>query len=131
MADVLAAQLAGHAAVAQHDDAVGAALDFAEPVRDEDDADAVGLQAGDDAQQALGLGDRQAGGRLVHDHQPRLQRQRLGDLDQLALRERQALDHRIGTEVAAEPVEQRLHAPPQRPRVDQLQEAAGERPRGR
>ena len=35
---------AGKHAVAQHDDAVGDALDLVQAVRDEDDADAVGLQ---------------------------------------------------------------------------------------
>ena len=43
--NVRAIELADHAAVAQHDDAVRTALDLAQAVRDEDDADAVGLQA--------------------------------------------------------------------------------------
>ena len=95
------------AAVAQHHDAVGAALDLVQPVRDEDDADAVGLEVGDDLEQPLGLRQRQARGRLVHDDQPRFERQRLGDLDQLPLGERQVGDRRVGREVDAEPLEQR------------------------
>ena len=46
-------------------------------------------QLGDDLQQPLGLGQRQARGRLVHDDQAGVERQRLGDLDHLALRDRQ------------------------------------------
>ena len=46
--DLAARELADHRAVAQHDDAVGAALDLVQAVRDEDDADAVGLELGDD-----------------------------------------------------------------------------------
>ena len=38
-------------AVAQHHDPVGAVLDLVQAVRDEDDADAVGLEVGDDLQQ--------------------------------------------------------------------------------
>ena len=60
MGDLRAIELADHAAVAQHDDPVGAALDLVQAVRDEDDADAALLQPGDDAHQPLGLGERQA-----------------------------------------------------------------------
>ena len=68
----------------------------------------LGLQVGDDPQQAVGLGQGQARGRLVHDDQPRVERQRLGDLDQLPLRERQLGDRRVRAEIDAEAVEQRL-----------------------
>ena len=39
--DLRPGELADHAAVAQDDDAIGAALDLVQPVRDEDDADAA------------------------------------------------------------------------------------------
>ena len=55
MADLALAVRATTLAVAQHDDAVGAALDLVEPVRDEDDADAVRLEPAI-PQQPLGLG---------------------------------------------------------------------------
>ena len=54
------------------------------------------FSAGDDVEQPLRLGERQARGRLVHDDQPRLERQRLGDLDQLLLGQRQRADRRVG-----------------------------------
>ena len=69
----------------------------------------MGLQVGDDLHQALGLGEGQARGRLVHDHEARIERQRLDDLEQLPLGERQLGDRRVGREVDAQPVEQRLH----------------------
>ena len=61
------------------------------------------------SQQPLGLGERQARGRLVHDDEARVERQRLGDLDHLALGERQLGDRRVGLEIDAEAVEQRPH----------------------
>ncbi|KUM26475.1 hypothetical protein AU467_21295 [Mesorhizobium loti] len=69
--DLALGQRAGKHAVAQHNDAVGDALDLMQAVRDEDDADAFRPQPLDHVEQLFGLGDRQAGGRLVEDHQPR------------------------------------------------------------
>ena len=43
----------------------------------------------DDLEQPLAFGRRQGGGRLVHDQDARLDRQRLGDLDQLLLADAQ------------------------------------------
>ncbi len=68
-------------AVAQHHDAVGAVLDLVQAMRDEDDGDAGGLEFGDHLQETRRLGGGQARGRLVHDDDARLERQRLGDLD--------------------------------------------------
>ena len=59
-------------------------------------------------EQPLGLGDGQARGRLVHDDEPALERQRLGDLDELALRDRQPRHRRRRREVHPEPGEDRL-----------------------
>ena len=119
--DLGLSQRPDHRAVAQRDDAVGALLDFVEAMGDEDDADAARLQFGDDLEQTVGLGQRQARGRLVHDDDLGAQRQRLGDLDQLALRQRQIGHQRVGLEVGAEPVEQRLGARADRGGVDQVQ----------
>ena len=81
-------------AVAQHDDPVGALLDLVQAVRDEDDADTpLALELGDHLAAGASVSvSGQAGGRLVHDDQARVERQRLGDLDELALRERQLGD---------------------------------------
>ena len=127
MGDRRAIELADDAAVAQHDDAVGAALDLVQAVRDEDDADAALLQLGDDAHEGVGLGEREARGRLVHDDQAGVERERLGDLDQLHLRQRQLGDGRIRLELDAEALEQRLHLLVQLLAVDQLEGAAVER----
>ena len=54
------------------------------------------------SKQLVGFGERQAGGRLVKDDQPRLHRQRLGDLDHLPLRQRQCRQRRIGAEIGAD-----------------------------
>ncbi|WP_347336707.1 hypothetical protein [Bradyrhizobium manausense] len=48
----------------------------------------VRLQGRDDPHQAVGLGKGQARCRLVHDHKARIERQRLHDLDELALGQR-------------------------------------------
>ena len=96
MGELVARQLAHRAPVAQHHDAVGAGHDLAEPVRDVDHCDAVRLQIGDHLQQPLGLRQRQARGRLVHDDDARVERERLGDLDHLPLRDRQIVDQRVG-----------------------------------
>ena len=50
----------------------------------------------------------------------RAQRERLGDLDQLALGEREVGHQRVGLEVGAQPIEQGLGARPDRGGVDQV-----------
>ena len=77
------------APVAQHGDAVGNLVDLLHAVRDVDDADALGLQATDQFEQAkrLLVGERR--GRLVQDQHRRLGAQPLGNLDHLLLGPRQ------------------------------------------
>ena len=65
------------------------------------------LQVGDDLEQPFGLGERQARGRLVHDDDARVERERLGDLHHLLLGDRQVLDHVARAEIDAEALEQR------------------------
>ncbi|BAB51502.1 mll4969 [Mesorhizobium japonicum MAFF 303099] len=125
--DVALAQRAGQHAVAQHDDAVGDTLDLVQAVRNEDDADAVGLQRLDDVEQFVGLGERQAGCRLVEDDQPCLDRQRLGDLDHLLLRQRQGSDLRIGGEIGADALQERRHHLAQLRAVDEFQRPGAQR----
>ena len=124
MADLVLREFADDAAVAQHDDAVGAGLHLVQAVRDEDDADAFGFQVGYHPHQPAGFGQRQAGGRLVHDHQPRIQRQRLDDLEQLALGNRHLGHFGIRPEVDLETLEQRLDVGAQARPVDQPERSA-------
>ncbi len=88
---------------------------------DVDDRDAVRLEVGHHPQQPLGLGEREARGRLVHDDDAGVHRQRLGDLDQLPLRDRQLGDRRAGLEVGAEPLQQGCGLGVHRPCVDQAE----------
>ena len=70
-----------------------------EVVGDVDDGDAAGLEVADDLEQHLDLGGAEGRGRLVHDQDARLDRQRAGDLDDLLLAEAQVLDRRHGVDV--------------------------------
>ncbi len=110
--------------------AVGALHHLVEAMGDEDDADAVGLETGDDSHQAVGLGQRQARGRLVHDDETRIERQCLHDLDQLALRQRQIGKRCIRREIGAKALEQRTRLRIERLAVDQPERPAmrGSRP---
>ena len=114
-------KLAGVPAVAQDDDAVGAVLDFAQPVGDVDDADALLAQFADELEQALGLGEREAGRRLVHDDDAGVERKRLGDLDHLLLGEGKLVEPRAAGDVEAEPLEQRFGVGVDLLAVDQLE----------
>ena len=71
------------AAVAEHGDAIGDPEDLVETVADEQHRDAAVSEPVDLAEQALRLVRRQRGGRLVHDQDPGVERDRLGDLDGL------------------------------------------------
>ena len=82
------------------------------------------LEVADHAQEPVGLGEREARGRLVEDQEAGLERQRLGDLDQLHLRQGQEGHRRVGGEVGPEPVQDRAHLGPQRRPVDQPQRPA-------
>ena len=66
------------------------------------------LQRAHDAEQALDLLARQRGGRLVHDQHARVEAQRLGDLDDLLVGDREAADRPLGIEPDAQAVEQAL-----------------------
>ena len=65
------------------------------------------LSSRDDTQQPIGLGRRQAGRRLVHDDDARVQRKRLGDLQKLPLGEREVGDEIIDPEIDVKPLQQR------------------------
>src|SRR5690242_2044940 len=63
-------------------------------MRDVDDAHTVIAQLADEREQAIGLLHRQARGRLVHDDEPRIERERLRDFDELLLRDGKAIEWR-------------------------------------
>ena len=64
--------------------------------------------AAHDREQPRDLGPRQRRGRLVHDQHARVEAQRLGDLDDLLVGDREPAHGALGIEADAEAVEQRL-----------------------
>ena len=95
---------ADQTAVAKHRVAVADLHHLLEPMGDEDDAQALGLQIANDAEELLDLARGERRGRLVHDDQARLHRQRAGDLDHLLLGDRQVADDRHRLQIEAEAV---------------------------
>jgi hypothetical protein len=85
---------AHRAAVPQHRDPVGEAVDLLHPVGDVDDAAAPALEPLDPREQRLHLVLAERGGRLVEDEQDRIAPQCASDFEQLPARQRQ-LRHRL------------------------------------
>ena len=79
-------------AVAHDGDGVADREDLLEAVRDEQHRGALLAQRAHDAEQPLDLGAGERGGRLVHDQHARVEAQRLGDLDDLLVGDREAAD---------------------------------------
>ena len=85
----------GHAArhhrapVAHHGDPVADLIELVEPMGDEDDRHALGAQAAHDVEQHRDLAFVERGGRLVHDDEPRLERNRARNRDHLLDRGRE------------------------------------------
>ena len=77
-------------AVAHHGDRVAEREDLVEAVRDEDQGAALVAQAAGDGEQPLDLDAAEGGGRLVHDQQAGVERDGLGDLDDLLVGDREA-----------------------------------------
>ena len=86
-------------AVAQHGDPVADLEDLLQAVGDVDDPPPLGLQGGDDLEQAFQLGGGQHGRRFVEDDDPGLQRQGLGDAHQLLPGDGQVPQERAGIDV--------------------------------
>ena len=124
MGQLVLGQLSDGAPVAQDDDPVAAGLHFAQAMGDVDRRHAVALKVVDHLEQAVRLGQREAGGRLVHDDDARVERERFGDLHHLPLRDRQVLDHVGRFEIDAEPRQERPDAGMHRLLVDELEQAA-------
>ena len=81
-------------AVPQDGDAVGDALHFRQPMRDVDDGRSVPRDRADAVEEAFALGSREELGRLVEHEDLRLERERLGDLEQLPVRNAELADPR-------------------------------------
>ena len=83
---------------------------------DIDDPDALLFEAGDDAEERLGLGLGQGGRGLVHHDDPGLARQRAGDFDQALLGGRKQRYMTVGIQRQSQPTEQLpgflAHGPP-------------------
>jgi len=86
-------------AVAQDGDPVDDPRHLFQPMRDVDDPHARALELVDDGEEMLGLGLRERGGGLVHDEHLGIERERLGDLDHLALRDRERAQGRVRIDV--------------------------------
>ena len=101
--------------VLHHGHAVGDLEDFVEAMRDVDEGDTIRGQAADDVEEALQLGIAQDRGGLVEHDDPRIARERLGDLDHLPPRHAEVADDRPRVELEAEPLGERrrlVHHPP-------------------
>ena len=81
---------------------------FLESVGDEEHRPALGPQLADDVEELLGLLQREGGRRLVHDDQPGVQRERLGDLNHLPPRDAELGHRRSRVEWALEAVQDSL-----------------------
>jgi hypothetical protein len=79
LGDLVHAPLADHLAVAEHGVAVRDAEDLVELVADEEDGLAVGLEPLDEREELGDLVVRERGGRLVHDDDAGVDRERAGD----------------------------------------------------
>ena len=106
------------AAVAHHRDALADREDLLEPVRDEQHRVPLRAQRLDDAEQPVDLGAGQRSGRLVHHDHPRVRRQRLRDLDELLVGDRQPAREPVGVEPNAELLEHGGRLAPHPPVVD-------------
>ena len=94
---------------------------------DEDDGDAVRLELGDDAQEPVRLRRGEARCRLVHNDDARVERERLGNFEQLALGERQVRHEIVDPEIDVETLEKRAHDAPDRATVDEPERPGAQR----
>ena len=93
-------------AVAHHGDGVAEGEDLVEAVGDEQQRAALVAQAAGDGEEPLDLDAGQRGGRLVHDEHPGVERDGLGDLDDLLVGDREAERGAVGVDPHAEALEQ-------------------------
>ena len=105
-------------AVAQHGDAVGESKHLIQAVRRVDDRNAPGRELAHHLEQRLTFRSREGGGRLVHDQNPRVERKRLGDLDQLLFPDPELRDAALGVDIDAEAPQERARGLHDAPPVD-------------
>src|SRR5881296_415171 len=82
--------------VAQHDDTVGQVENGAHDVLDEDDRRAAVADLADELERVGHLRRRQPREHLVQQHQPRLGRERAGEIEELAFEQVQLVGQRVG-----------------------------------
>ena len=99
VADLLPGQFAGVFAIAQNGDPVCKLHHLTQPVGNVNDADPLRAQIVNDLEKPLALSLREAGSRLVHDDDPRVDRQCLGDLHQLLMADREVPHEGVGGEI--------------------------------
>ena len=110
--------------VAQHRDTVGDLEDLLHPVADIDDRDALAVQAPDQREELVGLGAGQVAGRLVEHQEPGAPAGSAGGRDQLLLTDGQVAQHRVGRQVEAQLIQDRLGSARHLPLAEQS-EAGG------
>jgi hypothetical protein len=93
--------------------------DLGELVADVEDRDAAPVEIADELEQAFHLRGGEAGGGLVHDHEPRLAPQRLGDLEELFLRNDELPYPGGGVDIQADAIEERCRLLPHGPLVEE------------
>ena len=89
------------AAVAQDGEPIAERPDFSHPMRDEDDGDALALEAGDQVAEPIDVSARESRCRLVEQDQARLAVNRARDLDLLLHGEVEAADLRVEVDIEA------------------------------
>ena len=110
-----------HPAVAHDRHRVADGEDLIEHMADIDDADSPRLQHANGGVKLDDLGGGEPGGRLVHEDDARVERERLHDLDLLLLDGGQVADRRVEVEVDAVPLEESERLPALAPHVDEAE----------
>src|SRR5262249_12326044 len=95
-------------AVAQHGDAIRDGEDLLQAMADEEDRDALGAQLAYDAEEILDFAGRERSSWLIHHQQARFHRERLGNLGQLLVGDREAAHGRARVEVRVKTPQQRV-----------------------
>ena len=115
---------ADHSAVLQDGDAVGDREDLAQAVGDVEYGDALRLQSTDDGEELFDLARPDHGRRLVEDQDPGVERERAGDLGDLARGGAQGADRLLDVEVEVEPAQHLGRVPVEPVPVDQAEPGA-------
>ena len=116
----------GNVPAVPHDgDPVAQVEDLVEAVRNEEDAGSLVPEAAGDGEQALHFNTAQGGRRLVHHQHFGVERDGLGDFDDLLVRDGQALGNPCGIDGNAKPFEELARLPDHGCLADQAEPALG------